>query len=222
MDPHKLNEMDHGISDVLEAGRRFDKVFGKSYSSGVIGELLVTKRIIEKYKQELTSSNRCNIQFKGNCIQDFDIILDINGIKFKINAKATTERDKKTGKPRWVRQHAKKYVNITYDKNNKTICSPMMDYNKALFYVFVDVKKWLEESKTDFYVLSDLDAKKTFGKKYSKDYHGKYKRKNGSDDMWIEYKDLKQYQDNNLKRFKKEIFNTTHPPHAPYRAPPDP
>src|SRR3989338_7471904 len=124
MNQNELNEKKRVINEVLGAGREFHKVFGKTYSSGVIGELLVTKTILEKYKKELVSNNECEIEFKGNCIQNFDIILNLKGNKFKINAKATTQSE--NGKPKWVRQHAKKYTNIE-NKNKKTICFPRRD-----------------------------------------------------------------------------------------------
>jgi len=180
MNQKKLDDMKKVIKDVLEAGKRFHKIFGKTYSSSVIGELLVTQRILENYGKDLCSKDDCNIEFKGNSIQNFDISLILKGGKFRINAKATTESQ--NGKPKWVRQHAKTYTNIV-NKNRKTICYPRTDYDETLFYVFVDVKKWLKKSKTDFYILSDSDAKKTFGKKYSKEHNGKPIRKNKSDDM---------------------------------------
>ncbi|MFZ3091211.1 MAG: hypothetical protein WA240_11390 [Nitrospirota bacterium] len=198
----EIKKMKTVIDEVLKAGQHFYDIFGKTYSSGVIGELLVTKRILEKYERELTSDNNCNIEFKGNCIQKFDIFLNLKELKFKINAKATTTQE--NGKPKWVRQHAKNYATIK-NKNKKTLCSPRTDYDESLFYVFVDVKRWLDQSKAEFYILSDSDAKKTFGKKYSKKYNGKTIRTNESDDMWTEYKDIKKFKDNNLKRFKKEL-----------------
>jgi len=200
MNQKTIEDMKKVIKDVLEAGKRFHKVFGKTYSSGVIGELLVTQRILEECGRDLCLKDDGNIAFKGNNIQSFDIILILKGKEFRINAKATTESQ--DGKPKWVRQHARTYTNIV-NKNGTTICSPRTDYVKTLFYVFVDVKKWLEKSQTDFYILSDSEAKKTFGKKYSRRYNGKPIRKNESDDMWIEYKDIKKYKDNNFKKFKK-------------------
>ena len=199
---NKINDMERAIVQVLKAGKRFYDIFGSTYSSGVIGELLVIKRILERYKKELASNKNCEIKFEGKCIQHYDIFFVLKGSKFEINAKATMESDKNK-RPKWVRQHAKDYTNIK-NEDKKTLCSPRTDYNKTLFYIFVDVKKWLEKSKADFYILSDSNAKKTFGKKYSKQQNSKPIRQNESDDMWIEYKDIKKYKDNNFKRFKKE------------------
>ena len=193
------------IDEVLKAGQHFYEIFNKTYSSGVIGELLVTKKILENYERELTSNDDCDIEFKGNCIQNFDIILNLKGSEFKINAKATTTQ--KDGKPIWVRQHARKFVNIKNNKNKKTLCYPRTDYDTALFYVFVDVNKWLDKSEVDCYILSDSDAKQAFGKKYSGKYNGKDIRTNESDDMWVKYEDIKKFKDNNFKRFKRELKN---------------
>ena len=158
MDPRKLKEMKKVVDAVLKAGKRFYKTFeGRTYSTGVIGELLVTQGILETYGKDLCSKNDNDIQFKGSCIQNFDIIFNLKGSKFKINAKATTTYNKENA-PEWVRQHAKTYMNIEFKKNGTQSCSEKTDCDETLFYVFVDVKKWLDKSKTDFYILSNKEA----------------------------------------------------------------
>ncbi len=198
MEQKKIYELQKVIDKVLKATKRFHEVFGKVYNSGFIGELLVMQRILKIYEKALLKG--AELEFKGNHYKGYDIAFTLNSRTFKINAKATTKH-LKNDKPEWVRQHAKTYMKLV-DKNGIILCYSRTDYDKNLFYVFVDVKKWLDKSKPDFYILSDLDAKKTFSRIYSKSHKGKPLRKNKSDDFCIEYKNIKKYKDNNFRRFK--------------------
>ena len=106
------------VKKVLQDGREFYEVFGKTYSSGVIGELLVTQKILETYEKKLYSTDNCSIDFEGNSIKYFDIMLTLDGIKLKINAKATKTSDPDNpNNPKWVNQSAKQFVEYKKNKN---------------------------------------------------------------------------------------------------------
>ena len=144
-----------------------------------------------------------HIDFRGSSIKGHDIEMRIDGRLLKINAKGTTERDSK-GFPRWVRQHARNYVKIIPQISGMVRIEVLKEYDPEFYYVFVDIRKWLDNKAPDFYVLSDKDAKQIFGNKYRKACDGIPARKNDSDDMWIEYKDIKRYKNNSLPLTGKE------------------
>ena len=202
MEKTEIKKMKEAINDVLKAGKKFNDVFKKTYSSGVIGELLVTQRLLDTYGKDFCSKDNCNIKFEGNCIQNFDIILVLDGIEFKINAKATRVQEK--GYPKWVRQSAKKFVEYKQNKNLYYDITQKKKYDDNLFYIYVNVKKWLDSEKTDFYVLSDEDVTKSGNiKGFIKCHSGK--KKKIYTDMWVEYKHIRQFKDNKLERFSKEV-----------------
>ncbi len=167
---------------------------------GIIGEILVFEKLISQHEKSLLKDGN-HIEFLGSSIKGHDIEMRIDGHLFKINAKGTTENDK-AGFPRWVRQHARNYVNI-FVKKGKAQIEVKEQYDQDLYYVFVDIRKWLTIDIANFYVLSDKEAKRLFGNKYRKAFDNKNVRKNNSDDMWVEYIDIKDHENNSLSLLSK-------------------
>jgi len=168
---------------------------------GLIGEILVFERLICRYERKLSLNDNNYIKFLGSSKKGYDIHMVINDQVYKINAKGTTEYDANRY-PRWVRQHARSYAEILV-KKGKTYIEIQKKYDNNLFYVFVDIKKWLKTGSADYYILSDKEAKQVFGKKYKLSNDGKKVRRNNSDDMWIEYRDIRDFKDNSLARISK-------------------
>ncbi len=100
--------------------------------------------------------------------------------------------------PRWVRQNAKKFCNIQIiERENMQVVTGIEEFDRNMYYVYVDVKVWLGNKKADYYILSDKKAKEIFGEKYSSLYHKVVgARQNiNSTDFWVEYNDVKSFKD---------------------------
>jgi hypothetical protein len=101
---------------------------------------------------------------------------------------------------------------VPNSRDNRRI-SPRRDYESSFFYVYVDIKRWLDKHGPDFFILSDEEAKGNFGADYARNWNGQPRRTNDSDDMWVGFSgdrikygyDLNQYRDNTLSRFKEYL-----------------
>lgn len=193
-------------NEILDTSRKFGQEVcqGKSFDRGFIGELLVVKQLLETYGAKLCSRVDNRLTYVGSVQKKWDIEMKLNGKSIYINAKSTRVKTK-DNRPRWVRQSAKIFCDIKIDpRNHRQQVDSKKNYDSSLFYVFVDVGNWLASGHTDFFTLSDKEAKSIFGKKYRKIYHGKNGkvRKTDSTDFWVEYKDVEHFKDNHLKLIK--------------------
>ena len=202
MDKRKLKDWESDVSNILIASQKFMKSCNKMFGRGYIGELLVFQQLIKSFERELILDQN-KIIYHGSSKKDFDFELYLNGNIIQVNAKGTLVVDKDSN-PKWVRQHALKFCN-SVPKSGKTLITVNTEYRSNFFYIYVDVNAWLEKGKASFFVLSDKEAKNKFGRKYKKCYNNKKRRKNDSDDMWIEYSDISEYVDNNLNGLKKRL-----------------
>ena len=200
MDKKTINKWEKITENCLQHNRQFMQICN-SFSRGFLGELLVFNQLLKTYGKNISKPEN-GILFYGSSKKGHDIELKLGERKIYINAKATTMHDK-NGQPYWVRQHARNFAKIE-TKSGKTYIKPRKDYKKDFYYVYVDLKKWEDKGITDFYALSDTDAKKLFGPKYQRERRKKgFKiRNNDSDDFWIEYTDIKQFKDNKIKKIK--------------------
>ena len=181
-----------GLTDkMLNDSWKFRNLCGRPFDRGFIGELLVLKQLLKRYRDKLCSSLDNDIVYAGSANKEWDIKLALDAKTILLNAKATTVLDTKN-KPRWVRQDAKSFCDIKIDKKGQWVLPKKS--NPGLFYVFVDVGTWLKNKNADYFILSDKMAKLKFGKKYSNLYNGKT-RKTGSTDFWVEYSDVKSFKD---------------------------
>ncbi|MDP3999258.1 MAG: hypothetical protein Q8P76_01525 [bacterium] len=184
------------IKKVLNDCWEFRSLCEKPFDRGFIGELLVLKRLLEKYKAQL-GSTRGEFFYAGSSNAEWDIKLRFNGKSILFDAKATTTpASKSDSRPKWVRQKARNFCNIKIGKDGKQHVSLFSknNFNPNLFYVFVDVIVWLENRHANYYILSDKEAKSIFGKKYKKDHDGKIRR-NDTADFHVEYNDVKNFKD---------------------------
>lgn len=165
MDNEKLKKWKTLANTILEASRDFMNSGNEKFARGIIGELLTFSRLISTYENDLLSSNNNEIVYLGSSRKGLDINLLLNGNKIEINSKGTTEYDK-NGKPKWVRQHARNFCTFSDNQDGTNTISPITNYKDDFFYIYVDIKKWLQTAGADFFVLSDEEAKKIFGKKY--------------------------------------------------------
>ncbi|KKW11683.1 MAG: hypothetical protein UY50_C0008G0009 [Parcubacteria group bacterium GW2011_GWA2_49_9] len=189
----------------LDACRKFSKLCGKPFDRGFIGELLVLERLLKTYGAKLCSFAANGFQYVGSANKRWDISLTLGKKTVYLNAKATRVKDK-TKNPRWVRQQAKTYCVIEVDpETSKQIVGKEIDIDNGsnLFYVFVDVDTWIKHGTTNFFTLSHKKAAEIFSKKYSRLYHNRV-RESRSTDFWIEYKDVKEFTDPNLRRLFKQ------------------
>jgi hypothetical protein len=201
MTKQSLQTLHKSSQQLIRAFHVFMNKVNTSAGRGIIGEILVFDRLIRQYRKSLLSKDN-HIKFLGSSIKGHDIEMYIKERKIKINAKGTTVKDK-YGKPRWVRQHARIYADISI-KDGKTVVKVNKKPKKDLYYVFMDVKVWLKpHKKADFYVLSDKEATQIFGNKYKRLYNNKIIRKTDSDDLWVEYEDIKNFKNNSLSRILK-------------------
>jgi hypothetical protein len=173
----------------------------KPFDRGFIGELLVVKKLLDTYEKELCSSPENNLEYNGSSNKKWDIELILNGKSIFLNAKATTMRTRDK-KPYWVRQKAENFCVVTINKRSgRQLVSLNTDFKPDLFYVFIDVGTWLKNHKANYYILSDKEAKSKFGKKYRDGANGTIRKKNhSSTDFWVEYKDVKSFQDQHLRK----------------------
>jgi len=130
-------------------------------------------------------------------------LLKLGNREFKINAKETNVLDTNKN-PKWIRQKASKFV-VNPNSSDATV---RIDGDKNLFYVYVNVTTWKDNDFVQFFVISEPDAMNVFGNNYinsrkRKDFAA---RKNNSDDMWVLYENIKQYEDKNLDLFKKILI----------------
>lgn len=204
MDKKLVAEWKYEISKILYASRKFMQSCNKNFGRGFIGELLVLNQLIKTFEKELCQEGN-EIKYSGSSRKKFDFELILGSKVIEINSKGTLVLDKKTKKPLWVRQHAGNFCRIG-EKSGATTISLIKEYRKNYFYIYVDVNAWLIKGKTDFYVLSDKEAKMIFGKIYKRDHHGE-KPHRESDDMWIKYEDVFKRKDKNLSQFKKTVKN---------------
>jgi len=197
MDKKTYKKWKNLTDKTLNNSREFRNLCGRPFDRGFIGELLVIKQLLKTYKAGLCSFPENNFIYAGSANKKWDIELKLNGKIIQINAKATTQSDKNG--PHWVRQKASTFCDIKINsKSLQQRVSLKTDYDPNLFYVFVDVGTWLKKRTTQFFTLSDKKAKLIFGQKYSK-YFNKQKRKSPTDDFGIDYKDIKTFEDRNLK-----------------------
>lgn len=202
MKSKKFKNWESLTNKMLDNSWKFRNLCEKSFDRGFIGELLVLKQLLDTYKSELCSVIDSSIAYTGGSKGGWDIVLKLNNKTIKINAKATTEISKSENKPKWVRQHAKTFCNIEVNRKDLRQCvSLRTDYDPNLFYVFVDVGTWLKTHKAHFFTLSDRKAKQIFGKKYSQGAKVYIRKNIKSDDFWVEYKDIKDFRDQHLRKF---------------------
>lgn len=204
MDKKLLTAWEAEIDKILTASHKFMQSCNKNFGRGFIGELLVLNQLIKTFRNELYKEGN-EIKYSGSSKKDFDFELILGSKVFEINAKGTLVLDKKNNKPLWVRQHAGNFCRIG-KKSGVSEISLFKEFRKNYFYIYVDVNAWLKKGKAEFYVLSDKEAKMTFGKIYKRDHHGE-KPHRQSDDMWIKYEDIFKRKDNNLFQFKKTVKN---------------
>jgi len=202
MDKKLLSRWEAEIDKILSASHVFMQSCNKNFGRGFIGELLVLNRLINTFRNELCKDGN-GIKYSGSSKKDFDFELILGSRIIEINAKGTLVLTKKNNKPIWVRQHAGTFCKIG-KRFGATEISLIKEYREKYFYIYVDVNAWLTKGKADFYVLSEKEAKMTFGKMYKKDHH-KEKPHRISDDMWIKYEDIFERKDNNLVQFKKTV-----------------
>lgn len=184
------------LSDKLLADcRKFMLSCNEQFGRGFIGELLVFRQLLVSFEKKLLGNN--SIEYFGSSKKDYDIKLLVNNNSIEINAKGTTQSDK-NGNPRWVRQHASAFADIKQGK--RIIVKPKKAFRHNFFYIYVDINAWIKKGKARFFVVSDKEANKVFGSKFARHFNGKKARKNNSDDMWVEYKDIKRFRDDSLKR----------------------
>jgi hypothetical protein len=210
MDMTIAKEWERSANKILDVSWEFMKSCNVSFDRGFVGELLTLSQLIRTYEDVLSiEGNR--ISYLGSSIKGHDIQLLLNDYDIKINCKGTTLHV--DGKPRWVRQHARKFCTIVPNSHGICKITPREDYEPNFFYVYVDIKKWLDTHCPDFFVLSDEEAKKNFGADYATNYNGEPRRTNDSDDMWVGFSgdrnkygyDLNQYNDNTLSRFEEYL-----------------
>ena len=182
------------ITRLLKNLWEFRRTVQTPFDRGFIGELLVLRQLLRTYKTG-------GIKYFGSANRGRDFELTLKGRTIQIEVKSTGEWDKNKN-PKWVRGSAKNFCYIKIDKQKRQYVSPCKDYNPNLFWVFIDVKTWLERKQTYFFVLSDKKAKSIFYKKYRGYYHKKI-RGNKSTDFWIEYFDVKNFKDNRLTKLIK-------------------
>lgn len=201
LDRKKLDDWEKLTNAVLKSSRDFMRSCNEKFGRGFIGELLTFSQLISRYKSEFSIANN-ELIYYGSSKKGVDIRMVLNGNNIEINSKGTTVHDKMG--PKWVRQHARSFC-IIQDIGDISKIIPRTDYLPNFFYIYVDIKKWIDGGSPDFFILSDEDAKKTFGEVYKSNYDGKPKRKTDSDDMWVLYSDIKGFKDNDLSLFKKFI-----------------
>ncbi|OGY63625.1 MAG: hypothetical protein A3I89_00220 [Candidatus Harrisonbacteria bacterium RIFCSPLOWO2_02_FULL_41_11] len=182
------------IKKVLDDCWEFRSLCGKPFDRGFIGELLVLKRLLEKYEVQLCSDSG-EFVYAGSSNKGWDIELKLGDKFIRFDAKATTTLAP-NGEPRWVRQASNnRFCNVIINKRNfRQKISLKKDFNPKLFFVYVDVNAWLKNRRADYYILSDRETKLVFGKKYQRLYNGKI-RESGSTDFWVEYDDVKNFKD---------------------------
>jgi hypothetical protein len=192
---------ENSTEKLLDDCWKFRKLCGKPFDRGFIGELLVLKQLLDTYKANLCSKLDNKIIYAGSANKRWDLELTLNGRTIQIDAKATTVYDK-DNKPKWVRQHAKNFCDVKIKENSRQLVSLSAGYTHNLFYIFVNVEAWLKNHTPQFFTLSDKKAKSVFGKKYFRRYNGQ-KRKSRSTDFWVEYEDIKNFEDRRLRKLLK-------------------
>ena len=181
----------------------FRNLCDTSFDRGFVGELLVIKQLLETYEKELCSSPENNLIYIRGVKKNWDIEMKLNGKSVLLNAKSTTVFEKHKPEPKWIRQNIKTYCNVTNDKKSRQHVSKKTTHVRNLFYVFVDVRTWLINHKTNYYVLSDKRAQSKFEKIYFKHHNRKKRIKNPkSTDFVVKYKDIKNFKDERIKSIK--------------------
>lgn len=193
---------------ILEDCWKFRKYLcDKPFDRGFIGELLVIKQLLKTYKTDICSLPENSITYAGSSNKGWDIELKLNARSIFFNAKSTTQDE--SGRPKWVRQSASTFCVVEFakikPKGFKQDISLRTDYDSNLYYVFVDVGTWLKNRNADYFILSDKEAKSTFGKIYLKLKNGKV-RKSKSTDFWVEYRDIKNFKDKYLKSIRPHFL----------------
>lgn len=193
---------------MLDDSWKFRNLCRRPFDRGFIGELLVIKQLLKTYETDICSFPENILNYAGSSNKGWDIEMMLNGKSIFFNAKATTQEER--GRPKWVRQSATTFCDVKFTKIKpkgfKQDISLRTDYNSNLYYVFIDVGTWLKNRNADYFVLSDKEAKSTFGKKYLKLKNGEI-RKSESTDFWVEYKDIKNFKDRYLKSIRPHFLN---------------
>jgi len=186
---------------ILKECWEFRNLCGKPFDRGFIGELLVLSQLLREYKKDLCSNEDNYVIYNGSSNKKWDIELKLDNKIIQINAKATSQLDK-GGKPRWVRQSAKTFCDVCINPKNlkQKVSSLKTKADCNFYYVYVDVATWLKNHKVDFFTVSEKEAISIFGKKYYKICNGKI-RKTKSTDFWVEYGDIKKFEDMRLRGF---------------------
>jgi hypothetical protein len=107
MDSRITKEWGTLADTILDASREFMNSCNASFDRGFIGELLTLSQLIRTYKSALSNEGN-RISYLGSSKRGTDIQLSLNGYDIKINCRGTTIHV--DGKPRWVRQHARKFL----------------------------------------------------------------------------------------------------------------
>lgn len=190
---------------ILDDCWKFRRLCDKPFDRGFIGELLVLKQLLNTYKTELCSTLENKIIYAGSANKKWDFELKLNRKTIQIDSKATTIWDQ-YDKPKWVRQKGANFCNVKFKKVDsrgfKQDVSLESNYDKNFFYVFVDAKAWMNNRKAQFFTLSDKEAKSTLGGKYKK-HHNKEIRRSETTDLWVEYKDIKDFRDQHFRKLLK-------------------
>jgi hypothetical protein len=192
-----LKRWEQSLDKLLNAVRAFGQVCDRPFDRGFIGELLALRQLFKTYGRRSSS-----IEYYGSSAKEHDIKVRLGKKTIKLNIKSTRTWDNRN-QPRWVRQSANTFCDITILKSGVQRVQLKKDYDPSLFYIFVDVKKWLESDIADFYVLSDQKAKIVFGKKYRRFYNGKTRKSKSTADFWIEYTDIKNFKDDYFRSLFK-------------------
>jgi len=206
METRAVREWQRLANEILDASWEFMNCCSVNFDRGFIGELLTLSQLIRTYDRVLSDEGN-GISYLGSSKKNIDIQLLLEGRDIRINCKGTTIHEGQ--RPKWVRQHARKFCSISLSSDGVYEIRPKEDYDPNFFYVYVDVKAWLNTHRPDFFVLSDEEVKRNFGADYARNWNGRPARRNDSDDMWVGCSsdpnaysyDLSDYSDNTLSRF---------------------
>src|SRR3989344_8858326 len=104
MDKKTYKKWKNLTDKTLNNSREFRNLCGRPFDRGFIGELLVIKQLLRKYKSKLYSSPDNDFIYAGSANKEWDFKLVLKKKLILINAKATTVLS--NSGPRWVRQDA--------------------------------------------------------------------------------------------------------------------
>lgn len=197
MKKEELKKWEDSTRKTLKACRGFSKLCGKPFDRGFIGELLVLERLLKTYGSRLCASAENGFKYVGSANKGWDISLTLGKKTIYVNAKATTVMDK--GDPKWVRQDASNFCDIKFHSKTKAQkVGKVKEGNPPnLFYIFVDVGKWVKIGTADFFTLPHRKAASTFRRIYFRFHNGDV-RSNNTTNFNVEYKNVKKFKDLNL------------------------